>query len=81
MPDISIQDAIKHVDERDLVEARYNRHKARQRASERLDDSSIANYRAAARWLQTLERRVQLRRETLGLAKTRRPLRTVVAPS
>ncbi len=43
MPDTSIQDAIKHVDERDLVEARYNHDKARQRASERLDDSSIAN--------------------------------------
>lgn len=66
MPTATIQDAIKQAAARDLAEAHYNRRKARERASERLDEASIANYRAAASWLQTLERRVAKRRRTLG---------------
>ena len=74
MPDISIQDAIKHVDERDLVEARYNRHKARQRASERLDEASIANYRAAARWLSGWCGETPLILEATRWRESRRPV-------
>ena len=39
-----------------LRDAQRNYDQARARASERLDDASIANYRTAARDLQTLER-------------------------
>jgi hypothetical protein len=48
-----------------LRDAQRKYDQARARASERLDDASIANYRTAARELQTLERRLENGRRAL----------------
>jgi len=62
----TIQDRVIQADRRDLLEARYNRERALARAGLRRDDTSIANYSAAAAWADRLEKRVAQRRRTLG---------------
>lgn len=65
MSSTTIQDAISQADLAELRQAQYDRHTAAERASQRLDEASIASFRAAARRLQTLERRLENGRRAL----------------